>query len=212
MQCGGYDPQDAGAWFGGCAWENQALFEVDGMPAWTLSLPNILRGKTLYNYRVNGNALIIGGMNKDLTAMDAVTKKTRKNELLGAMWDYYIAQGLLNAPDEFYKDTDYENAPALPLAGENLEAYRKRGFLPTFNSYSGAQEEWYWGDYPWTQAKENDLKSFMLHLRNQTDEEVAWFLNNPEYELIQKKWNILIDYYKKEFGIDLRKMGNTTFE
>lgn len=169
-------------------------------------------GKTLYNYRVNGNALIIGGMNKDLTAMDAVTKKTRKNELLGAMWDYYIAQGLLNVPDEFYEDTDYENAPALPLDGENLEAYRKRGFLPTFNSYSGAQEEWYWGDYPWTQARENDLKSFMLHLRNQTDEEVAWFLNNPEYELIQKKWNILIDYYKKEFGIDLRKMGNTTFE
>lgn len=85
-------------------------------------------GKTLYNYRVNGNALIIGGMNEDLTAMDAVTKRTRKNELLGAMWDYYIAQGLLNAPDEFYKDTDYENAPALPLDGENLEAYRKRGF------------------------------------------------------------------------------------
>ena len=151
-------------------------------------------------------------MNEDLTAMDAITKRTRKNELLGAMWDYYIAQGLLNVPDEFYEDTDYENAPALPLDGENLEAYRKRGFLPTFNSYSGAQEEWYWGDYPWTQAKENDLKSFMLHLRNQTDEEVAWFLNNPEYELIQKKWNILIDYYEKEFGIDLRKMGNTTFE
>ena len=42
---GGYDPQDAGAWFGGCAWENQALFEVDGTPAWTLSLPNLLRGE-----------------------------------------------------------------------------------------------------------------------------------------------------------------------
>ena len=42
---GGYDPQDAGAWFGGCAWENQALFEVDGTLAWTLSLPNILRGE-----------------------------------------------------------------------------------------------------------------------------------------------------------------------
>ena len=108
--------------------------------------------------------------------------------------------------------------PACPSYPESLitinTASRADGrrFLPTFNSYSGAQEEWYWGDYPWTQAKENDLKSFMLHLRNQTDEEVAWFLNNPEYELIQKKWNILIDYYKKEFGIDLRKMGNTTFE
>ena len=42
---GRYDLQDAGAWFGGCAWENQALFEVDGTPAWTLSLPNILRGE-----------------------------------------------------------------------------------------------------------------------------------------------------------------------
>ena len=90
------------------------------------------------------------------------------------------------------------------------EHYNNPTLLPIVR-YSGAQEEWYWGDYPWTQAKENDLKSFMLHLRNQTDEEVAWFLNNPEYELIQKKWNILIDYYKKEFGIDLRKMGNTTF-
>lgn len=53
-------------------------------------------GKIQYNYRVNGNALIIGGMNANLTTMDAATKKARKNELLGATWDYYIAQGLLD--------------------------------------------------------------------------------------------------------------------
>ena len=99
-------------------------------------------------------------MNKDLTAMDAVTKKTRKNELLGAMWDYYIAQGLLNAPDEFYKDTDYENAP-LPLAGENLEAYRKRGFYRHLIVIPERRKRGI-GDYPWTQAKENDLKSFYV--------------------------------------------------
>lgn len=119
-------------------------------------------GKTLYNYRINGNALIIGGMNKDLTTMDAVTKRTRKNELLGAMWDYYIAQGLLNVPDEFYEDTDYENAPALPLDGENLEAYRKRGFLPTFNSYSGAQEEWYWGGLPVDSSERKRFEIFYV--------------------------------------------------
>lgn len=168
-------------------------------------------GKILYNYRINGNALIIGGMNKDLAAMDVATKKARKNELLGAMWDYYIAQGLLNVPDEFYKDTDYKNAPALPLNGENLEIYRKRGFLPSAY-YGEMPSEWFWGDYAWNQARVNDLKSFMFHLREKTDAEVAWFQNNPEYELIQKKWNILIDYYKQEVGIDLRKMGNTTFE
>ena len=169
-------------------------------------------GKIQYNYRVNGNALIIGGMNANLTAMDAATKKARKNELLGATWDYYIAQGLLDVPEEFYEDTDYETVPALPSAGaEALEAYRKRGFLPS-SYYNGIPGEWFWGSYAWTRAKENDLKSFLYNLREKTDEEVAWFLNNPEYELIQKKWNILIDYYKKEFGIDLRKMGNTTFE
>ena len=169
-------------------------------------------GKIQYNYRVNGNALIIGGMNANLTTMDAATKKARKNELLGATWDYYIAQGLLDVPEEFYEDTDYETVPALPSAGaEALEAYRKRGFLPS-SYYNGIPGEWFWGSYAWTRAKENDLKSFLYNLREKTDEEVAWFLNNPEYELIQKKWNILIDYYKKEFGIDLRKMGNTTFE
>lgn len=42
---GGYDPQDAGLWYGGCAWENQALFELDGTPAWTLSLPKLLRNE-----------------------------------------------------------------------------------------------------------------------------------------------------------------------
>ncbi len=39
----GYDPKDAGEWYGGCAWENQALFEMDGTAAWTLALPNIIR-------------------------------------------------------------------------------------------------------------------------------------------------------------------------
>ena len=94
-------------------------------------------GKTPYNYRVNGNALIVGGMNKDLTTMDAATKKARKNELLGAMWDYYIAQGLLNVPDEFYKNTDYEKMPVLPSMGEEaLEAYRKRGHHSWFRPSS----------------------------------------------------------------------------
>lgn len=167
---------------------------------------------TCYNQRINGNSVSIAGMNKDLSGMSASIKKARKNELISTMWDYYIAQGLLNVPDEFYKDTDYEKIPALPSGSEEaLEAYRKRGFLPSAY-YGETPSEWFWGDYAWTQAKENDLKSFMFHLRERTDAEVAWFLNNPEYELIQKKWNILIDYYKKEFGIDIRKMGNTTFE
>lgn len=43
---GGYDPKDAGQWYGGCAWENQALFDMDGTAAWTLRLPLLLQGNT----------------------------------------------------------------------------------------------------------------------------------------------------------------------
>ena len=37
-------------------------------------------GKIQYNYRVNGNALIIGGMNANLTAMDAATNIKQRYE------------------------------------------------------------------------------------------------------------------------------------
>lgn len=35
---GEYDPDDAGVWYGGSAWENQALFDYDGMPHESLNV------------------------------------------------------------------------------------------------------------------------------------------------------------------------------
>ena len=49
---------------------------------------------------------------------------------------------------------------------------------------------------------ENKIKELEIKLQEKNN------IINEE----KKKCNILIDYYKKEFGIDLRKMGNTTFE
>ena len=35
---GGYDPEDAGEWFGGSSWDNQAMFDVDGAPLESLNV------------------------------------------------------------------------------------------------------------------------------------------------------------------------------
>lgn len=39
----GYDPEDAGVYYGGCAWENQALFDFEGNPLPSLSVFRFLR-------------------------------------------------------------------------------------------------------------------------------------------------------------------------
>ena len=38
-----YDPEDAGLYYGGCSWENQALFDFNGYPLASLNIYNLLR-------------------------------------------------------------------------------------------------------------------------------------------------------------------------
>jgi len=40
---GGYDPEDAGKWFGGCAVDNQAMFDAEGKPLESLRVWNLVR-------------------------------------------------------------------------------------------------------------------------------------------------------------------------
>lgn len=169
----------------------------------------------MYNQMINGNAIVIAGMNKDLKTMTAATKRSRSLELINTLWNYYIAEGLLDVPEKFYDGTDYSTMPEIPLSDStNLEAYRKRGFLPSGYSGSGKPSEWFysskWGT-SWTSAKTNDLNSYMYNIMQRTDEQMAEYLNNPDYELIRTKWNILVNYYKDEYNIDLRKIAHVTY-
>ena len=51
----------------------------------------------------------------------------------------------------------------------------------------------------------------MYNIMQRTDEQMAEYLNNPDYELIRTKWNILVNYYKDEYNIDLRKIAHVTY-
>jgi hypothetical protein len=163
------------------------------------------------NYKAVGKSLTFAGVNEAFGQMIAAEKMTLKNELVGAIFDYYASIGLISFPDAFYSISDYGPQPVTPVNAANpanVEAYRQRGFLPS--RYSGdVPGEWLSNAYSWTtNGKPNDFSSFRLHLFQRTDEQVAPYL---VYPLIKQKFDLLVDHFMNEYGIDVRSIANYTF-
>lgn len=162
--------------------------------------------RTDYQQQMFGNAIIIAGMDNVKNLTDA-QKKTKKLNLINTLWNYYVAQGLVTIPDEFYRVTDYITVPASAgyygWTAAEVEAFRNRGFLPVYNT---KQDSWYWGSYYWNEsaAKTQDVTNYMDFIFNATDEEIeAYFV----YPLIQQKYEILTSHFKSEYGLDLRAIA-----
>ena len=181
--------------------------------------------KMLYDYQTRGNALLVAGLNSSLLTMDAQTKTDRKNDFISAIWDYYIAQGLLSVPAEFYEGTNYNTMPevdesllegvpdsVLNVVKDSLLVVeiRERGFLP--GSYSSDEPLEWISNWTWDDAVSKDLQSYMLHILQRTDEQMEEILENPKYTLIRQKWDILIDFYRENYGLELRKIANAIIE
>lgn len=184
--------------------------------------------KSMLNYQINGNSIIIANMGKVKT-MDAATKKANKIELFNALWSYYQAQGLITLPQEFFEVSDYTTKPHMTstttswgetsyeYTEEDLAALRNRGFLPKYSQYGWSMynEIYYisYGSDYWdvsygfpteSQRKNADYQYYMSQILNATDEEVAAFL---AYPTVAKKWNIILNYYKDNYNIDLRAIA-----
>lgn len=181
--------------------------------------------KTPTNYMINGDALIIAGMNVISELTDA-EKKARKLELVNALWNYYKGKGLVDNPEEFYAGTDYITPPHMSYeigdygygewvyTDEDLEALRNRGFIPDYNTYGYSKHSEIFMQYSetstsWSNTNEaaikaNDYKYYLDQIMQATDEEAAEFL---KYPAVATKWNFLVDHYKETVGIDLRALG-----
>lgn len=181
--------------------------------------------KTPTNYMINGDALIIAGMNVISELTDA-EKKARKLELVNALWNYYKGKGLVDNPEEFYAGTDYITPPHMSYeigdygygewvyTDEDLEALRNRGFIPDYNTYGYSKYSEIFMQYSetttsWSNTNEaaikaNDYKYYLDQIMQATDEEAAEFL---KYPAVATKWNFLVDHYKETVGIDLRALG-----
>ena len=162
-----------------------------------------------YDFKLTGKSFALARMN-DIPTMTGEEKTALKNSWFVSMWSYY--SNYLTVPDEFYNVSNYITAPTLPLyIAANLEAYRQRGFLPS-NYTNYGMDEWYnYAASSWENARANDLASFLYHLTRRTDEQMAAYLDNPDYSLIREKWEILKKHYKDVHGIDVRAIVNQTF-
>lgn len=161
------------------------------------------------NMKVLGNAIILSGMNKIPTMSESNKNKYRK-ELLSTLWSYYKTQGILKIPDEFYSVSDYVTLPEMTYESgwyyfeeDQYDEFYSRGFTPLYQSYL---RDWPEGSdlkKKWASARSQDLDAYNSLIFYLSDEDMEEFL---AYPLIQKKWRILLQYYKDKYGINLRKV------
>jgi hypothetical protein len=167
-----------------------------------------------YEFKITGQSVAFSGMNAGLRTMTPEQKLAKKNVIIVAMWNYYIANRYLDIPEEFYNVSNYTVKPAMPVNAanpDNVEAYRQKGFLPrSYNTVTGSPFEWLTNDYAWNNSgKSNDLNSFVFHLLQRTDEEMAPYVDN--YPLIKQKFDILVNHFMNKYQLDVRAIANATY-
>lgn len=171
------------------------------------------------NYYIVGKAIIIGNMGR-VAEMSDYEKNTIKIDVLNALWTYYTSNDILGTPEEFYTISDYTTKPEMTYnpntwsyyyTDEQLAALRNRGFIPNYSSYGYSVYSEIYMKYSesydtWTNQdpKYYDYKYYLAQIFNATNEEAAEFL---KYETVATKWNIILNYYKDNYGIDLRKIA-----
>jgi hypothetical protein len=163
------------------------------------------------DYKVSGKAIAFAGMNSSLRTMTPAQKTAKKNILFSGIWNYYINSKILDVPAAFYNVSNYapETAPASPLSiPANKEAFRQRGFISGYDPVYNTANEWYYGTYSWGTAKASDISSFMANITLRTDAQIAPLL---QYPLVKQKFDILVNYYKTKYNIDVRAIANATY-
>lgn len=164
-----------------------------------------------FDYKVVGKSITFAGMNSSLRTMTPAQKVDKRNLLIVPIWNYYIGIQIIDVPAAFYNISDYAaTAPTPPVNAANpanLEDFRSRGFLPTSYTATSAAE-WYYGTYSWAGAKTSDINTFILAILTRTDAQMQPYL---VYPLIKQKFDLLVNYYKSKYNIDVRAIANATY-
>lgn len=164
------------------------------------------------DFKINGKSFTFTGMNANLRTITPAQKLARKITLTAYIWKYYLDNGIIDIPQQFYNGVDYVNQPVLPLNAanpNNVTAYRNRGFLPgSYNPVSGVASEWLTSAFFWTSAKTNDASSYILAITSRTDAQMEPYFTFP---FIKQRFDLLVNYYKTKYGIDVRAIANATY-
>ena len=103
---GDYDPEDAGLYYGGCSWDNQAMFDFDGYPLASLSLFKFLKYGTTLESAEDYTPIVReeAAEEVDLTGLSNLVLNPGFEDADRSMWTV-TAQGT-DPTDYFYKPED----------------------------------------------------------------------------------------------------------
>ena len=185
--------------------------------------------------KVTGMSIAFGGVNAKFAEMSAEEKQVTFAAFNNAIWNaYYAANNLTPFPDkEFNAITDWdamlEAYNAAPYDSPEQKATPfKFGVMPDMvrtavgpGRFEDRLGNWWnpnYGPDLWApkldQWLTKDKAAALSCLLSRTDTEMAAIFNHAQgpFPKIQQKWDMLIDWYLNEIGIDARAMANMTFE
>ena len=154
--------------------------------------------------KTGDNSLAFGYMNADTKKKTAAEKLALKNTVQMLFFDLLQVRKAVSIPEEFYKISDYSTKAS---SDPNDDDYaRKRGFVA--NPQYGNEWCTYVNWQTKTLLQSDDLTYFLANILCRTSTQWA---SDLTYPLVKEKYDILVSHFKKEYNIDLVKIGNKTY-
>jgi len=146
---------------------------------------------TKYTILSNYNQITLSNFSADFDLMTDAQKKTYVNNLHAEFFNFILNRGKLDVPAEFSVITNYA------LAG-NAATYYAQGYVSLTVAF---------GD----NKLNKDFVSYIALITSKTKAELDATIFKSTTDtagLIKKKYDIIINYYKTKYNIDLQAIGN----
>lgn len=147
---------------------------------------------TTYNVLSNYNQMTLSNFSVAFDSMTAAQKKTYVNSLHSEFFNFILNRGKLDVPTDFTTVTNYT------ATGVTFANYYSFGYV----NYAVAV-----GD----NKLNKDFLSYIALITSKTKAELDATVLSAATDtagLIKKKYNIIINYYKTKYNIDLQAIGN----
>ncbi|WP_292266000.1 putative zinc-binding metallopeptidase [Butyricimonas sp.] len=149
------------------------------------------------------NSLYVGFCSNELENVTPEKKWECKKTLQRLLWSKWGV--VINAPEEFTRISDYTTR-----VEDDSEQARNRGFL---SGHFDDGEEYEWSSelhyYSRKEVEQKDFCSFLVHMTTRTSAELT---SDLQYPLVRKKYDFLQKWFKEKYNIDLKEIGDTTYE
>ncbi|PTS97989.1 hypothetical protein DBR11_16105 [Pedobacter sp. HMWF019] len=147
---------------------------------------------TTYMVLSNYNQMTLSNFSASFDAMTDAQKKTYVNNLHTEFFNSIYNRGKLDVPADFLTVTNYTQTGVLPT---NMYLY---GILSYIIMYQDNRPT-------------KDFMSYISAITSKTKAELDASILSPSNDvngLVKKKYNIIINYYKTKYNIDLQAIGN----